>query len=351
MTTFLRMSLTAILAALLAAAFPPSLQPQKDARAGKQSRFFITASIGVPEAKKDEDKPYMFSSIISADFDAEGNTYVLDWKEGCVKVFDRSGRFRNRFLSPGQGPGEAQKPFRLRVSPDGNRVFILHLNGFQIKEFNASGNFVSTHSLPKQMLDYFDFLDGDRLLFVDRIPYGQKISANLKVFAVREQNFVKELALTSTDFFTGFQRFVVRNGMIWTCPGDLMELHGYDLESGARKKIYTLPEKYIPSQNILWGENIQKTRVWNYAQPFECAGILYIIVTRQQFSREPRDMMDAPLRREITLYRLDGDRLVKEPDFPTFDFYPEFHSARNSRILISSSPYDLYPRLVVLELH
>ena len=115
-------------------------------------------------------------------------------------------------------------------------------------------------------------------------------------------------------------------------------------------KTIPLPEEYVPYKNIMWGQNIQKTRVWNYAQPFECAGTLYVWVAHQRFTREPREMLDAPLSRKVTLYRLDGERLVKGPDLLAFDFFPEFLSARNNRIIISSSPYDLYPRLVVLEL-
>jgi len=346
MKTLNKIAIVAILAAALSAA----AQPQKDASGGKQPRFVIAASIGLPEAKKDEDKPYVFSSIVSADLDAEGNVYVLDWREACVKVFDPSGRFRGRFLCPGQGPGEAQNPLRLRISPDGKRVFVLHQNGFQIKEFDSAGNFARIHPLPKQMFGYFDFLDDGRLLFVDGLPYGRKSSANLKVYAVREQKFEKEFAVTNIDYFTGFQRFVVREGIVWTCPGDRMELNAYDLESGRRIKALALPEEYVPSKNIMWGQNFQKTRLWNYAQPFECAGTIYVLVTRQEFTPVPREMLDRPLSRKTTLYRLDGERSVKEPGFPAFDFYPEFLSARDSKILISSSPYDLYPQLVVLEL-
>jgi hypothetical protein len=346
MATFITMGITAILAAALLAA----AQPQNETPGGKQTHFAIVASIGLSEAKKDGDKPYMFSSIVSGDFDPAGNIYALDYKEACVKVFGLSGRFRSRFLSRGQGPGEAQNPLRLRVSPDGKRVFVLHQNGFQIKEFDSSGTFERIHPLPKQMFGYFDFLDDDRLLFIDSLPYGRKSSANLKIYAVREQKFEKEFAVTNLDLFTGFQRFVIREGIVWTCPGDRMELNAYDLESGSRIKTLALPEKYVPSKNIMWGQNIQKTRLWNYAQPFECAGTIYVLVTRQEFTPEPREMLDRPLNRKMTLYRLDGERFVKEPGLPAFDFYPEFLSARNSRILISSSPYDLYPQLVVLEL-
>ncbi|MCX6564008.1 MAG: hypothetical protein NTU60_10455 [Candidatus Aminicenantes bacterium] len=340
------MSVTIMLTAVLSTI----AQPQKDSSSEKRPQFVIATSIGLSEAKKDEDKPYMFSSILSADFDLEGNIYALDYKEAGIKVFAPSGRFRGRFLRPGQGPGEAQNPLRLRVSPDGKRIFVLHQNGFQIKEFDGTGNFVHIHPLPKQMFGYFDFLDDDRLLFVDGLPFGQKSYANLKVYAIREHKFEKEFAVTNKDYFTGFQRFVVREGIVWTCPGDLMGLQAYDLKTGSWQKTLALPEKYIPFKNIRWGQNFQKTRLWNYAQPFECAGNIYVLVTRQQFTPEPQGLLDSPLSRRTTLYRLVGEWLVKEPDFPAFDFYPEFLSAQNSRILISSSPYDLYPRLVVLEL-
>jgi hypothetical protein len=347
MTTFIKMSVAVILAVTLSAAAPP----QKDSSDGKQRRFVITTSIGLSEAGKDEDKPYMFSSIVSGDFDSEGNIYALDYKEARVKTFSPSGRFRGQFLSPGQGPGEAQNPLRLKISADGKRIFVLHQNGFQIKEFNGSGDFVRILSLPKQVFGYFDFFDDGHLLFIDGRPFGQKSFANLRVYSINDKKFEKEFAVTSMDYFTAFQRFVVRDGVVWTCPGDLMKLEAYDLKTGDRQKTLPLPEKYEPYQNVRWGENIQKTRVWNYAQPFECAGDIYVLVTRQQFTPKPEGMLDSPLSRKMTLYRLDGDGFIRETGFPAFDFYPEFLSARDSRILISSSFYDPYPRLAILELH
>jgi hypothetical protein len=73
-------------------------------------------------------------------------------------------------------------------------------------------------------------------------------------------------------------------------------------------------------------------------------------VTRQTFTKEPIDLLDKPLTRDIKLYRLADDRLVEEKGLPDFDFLPEFLASWEDKILVSSSGYDLYPRLMVLEL-
>jgi hypothetical protein len=315
----------------------------------KQSRFSVIASIGIETAQEEKEKPYQFSSILSADFDAEGKIYVLDYRDVCVKVFTKKGEFIRKFLKPGQGPDEVMNPYRIKINKAKKHVFVLHQNGFQIKEFDEAGNFVRSHPLPRQMYGYFDFIDENRLLFVDDRKYGEKAYHNFKIFNLDAHKIEKEFAPTTTDYFTSFQRIVIKDRTVWTCPGDLMVLEAFDLETGKKLKTIPLSEKYIP-YNIFRSGNIQKIRCWNYAEPFLLGEDLHVFVIRQSFAKEFSDMLDSPLERDVKLYRLAGARLVEDQGFPRFDFFPEFLASWENKILISSSGYDLYPRLKVLEI-
>lgn len=66
----------------------------------KQTRFSVVSSIGIEAAKENKKKPYQFSSILSADCDSEGNLYVLDYKDVCLKIFDKTGNFLRKILGP-----------------------------------------------------------------------------------------------------------------------------------------------------------------------------------------------------------------------------------------------------------
>jgi hypothetical protein len=72
--------------------------PQDDVGTIKQSRFSVVANIGIEEAKSEGEGPYQFSSILSADCDAEGNIYVLDYKSG-----ENPQILRIRWIGPSKG--------------------------------------------------------------------------------------------------------------------------------------------------------------------------------------------------------------------------------------------------------
>jgi hypothetical protein len=58
-----------------------------------------------------------------------GIFYVLDRHGGDVAVFDREGRFRYRFLTPGQARGRLYFPIELKFDPWGRLCVVEEGNG------------------------------------------------------------------------------------------------------------------------------------------------------------------------------------------------------------------------------
>jgi hypothetical protein len=181
-------------------------------------------------------------------------------------------------------------------------------------------------------------------------------SLNFKIFNLDTQKIEREFAPTTRDYFTSFQRFIVKDGIVWTCPGDFMELEAYYLKTGVKRKTIALPEKYIPFRVLKWqrgGQGIQKLRLSNYAQPFLLGQELYVFVTRQQFAPESPNTpntLDRPLERSVKVYRFENERLIEVPGFPSFNFYVDFLASCQNRIVISSSFYDAFPQIVIVEI-
>jgi hypothetical protein len=322
-----------------------------EARETIQSDFRIVTEIGIESAKNQQQMPYQFSSILSADIDTNENIYVLDYKESCIKVFDKTGKFLFKFLKPGQGPDEVLNPLRIRINTKTNRLYVLHQNGFNIKEFDINGKFIQSHPLPGQMFGDFIFLEENRILFVDNKKYGEEIGNNLKVINLDSHRIIKEFARIKNDYFISYQTVAILGRSIWTCPSDLMRIEAYDLITNAKTKVIDLPVNYTPFGIIRWGDRIQKIRAYNYAQPFILAGDLYIFVTRQLFPKEVINMLDSPIKREIFIYKVMGDRIFEVNGLPTsLDLFPEILACRKKKILMSSSGYDLYPHIKVLEI-
>jgi len=80
--------------------------PKKPAPpSGSPKSLILTEDLCIAE---DEVGDFIFSEIRTIEVDDEGNIYVADSKEVCVKVFDKNGKHIRTFGKKGQGPGEIQ---------------------------------------------------------------------------------------------------------------------------------------------------------------------------------------------------------------------------------------------------
>ena len=65
--------------------------------------------------KKQGEKEYMFSRVMSIDIDKDENIYILDKASEEVRVYNKQGKFLRSFGSRGQGPGEFQNPRFIQI--------------------------------------------------------------------------------------------------------------------------------------------------------------------------------------------------------------------------------------------
>jgi hypothetical protein len=92
-------------------------------------------SIGVA----DGDSNYVFRSIREVDFGVDGNIYVLDDINCCVKVYSFSGEFQREISARGHGPGEITYPISMATLGDG-RVSICTPSQGGVQNFLANGD-------------------------------------------------------------------------------------------------------------------------------------------------------------------------------------------------------------------
>lgn len=319
-----------------------------------QLRFKVIAEFGVEEAITKEEEPYQFSYIRDVDCDKDGNIYILDHKDGCVKVFDKNGIFLRKILSQGKGPNEIINPLRLKVNKFRESLFVLHEHGFQLKEFDVYGNYVNNYPLPEQMFHYFDFLDGSTLIYISMGRYGEDEYKSIKILDLKSLEITQEFAPTKRHFLVnGVQRFIIENDILWTCPGDMMKLVGFDLKTCDIRKQVPINVRYIPYQiirkDIAPGTGWTSVRVFNYAHPFLIDDLILIFLTLQEFPEDSPQELPPPTRRTIKLYRFENFNLVEAGDFPDFDFFIDIQTCWRNRIIASSSGYDLIPKIVILE--
>ncbi len=102
---------------------------------GSPKSLILTEDLCIGE---EETEDFVFSGIRTIEVDDEGNIYVLDAKEVCVKVFDRSGKHIRTFGKKGQGPGEMQRPVRMHLFA-GKEIMIYDWANSRLSYYSLEG--------------------------------------------------------------------------------------------------------------------------------------------------------------------------------------------------------------------
>jgi len=144
---------------------------------GSPKSLVLTEGLCIGE---EETEDFIFSEIRTIEVDDEGNIFVLDSKEVCVKVFDKNGKHIRTFGKKGQGPGEMQFPGRMHLFEgkeimiyDGgnNRLSYYSLKGECLREVSA-GKYLFQRAIP----------DSSGNIIGQVVVYGDKIVYEIKKF-------------------------------------------------------------------------------------------------------------------------------------------------------------------------
>lgn len=308
----------------------------------KNINFAIIRDIGIEEARTEEEKLYQFSVIYSIDCDKEGNIYVLDGKESCVKIFEKNGKFIKKLFREGKGPQEISNAYQVKINKFNGHIYVLHEHGFHLKEFNSLGIYLKSYPMPEQFFNYFDFMDEGRIIFVAKERPREKGYNNFKILNLKTLKIEKEFAITDRpSVINGYMRFVIEDKTLWTCPGDEMRLVVYDLDSGKEIKSIGIKEKYRKFK-ILRGPNWIRSVLYNYAQPFLVNNKLYVLLTKiEYFKDETIEDVHTPKSQKLFLYSFERDSLIKLKEIPEGAFMWLETVWENRLILYKLEPYPL----------
>jgi hypothetical protein len=311
-----------------------------EAEKSSKLSFSVVAEIGVEETKNKDD-PYLFYSIYCIDTDNKGNIYVLDGKDSCIKIFNQNGIFIRKILRSGSGPDEISNPLRLAINKFSGNIFVLHQHGFHLKEFNQSGNLVKSYPLPEQFSRHFEFIENGKILYVASGKYGEKKYDNFKVLNLNTLKIEKKFfEIEMPSLSNAYQRFVIKDGILWTCPGDRMDLLGFNIEKMKEVRNIPIKESYREFK-ILKSPNIWRIVLFQFAQPFLLNGEIYVLVTKLSYSgRQIDSIREAqPASQKLSLYHLEGDSLKKVSELNGCDFMFFGDSWKNRIILYAMDPY------------
>jgi len=226
----------------------------------------------------------------------------------------------------------------------------LHKNGLQLKEFDISGNYINQFALPEQMNGYSYFMSKERFLIIARHFLRENEYRNFNVFNLNTEKIEKELVpISRPEISNVYQRFIIKDGIIWTCPGDRLELIGYDLESGKEIKKILINEEfkeYRIKERDAYGGKIRYIYFYNFAQPIMLDNDVFVLVKKQNFKDDSKESLIEPIIKKFTLYQLIDDSLIEVVDLTKYGKMKLANVWRNRLILLARSPY---PYIQILE--
>jgi hypothetical protein len=85
---------------------------------------------------------YTFLDPRDIAIDKDGNIYVLDLRESCIKVFDPSAKFLRKISRRGQGPGELGGPFSMTLLLEKGEILINDISNSRLTVFNTAGAYI-----------------------------------------------------------------------------------------------------------------------------------------------------------------------------------------------------------------
>ena len=149
-----------------------------------------------------EDENLMFVFPIHAAEDGEGNLYVLDSQDFCVKKYDRDGNFLLKFGRQGQGPGEFQYPMRVICS--GNDHLVVDGMDSTRRIFDLSGEYAGGFTLGQYEGMFLEAMQSGRFVGYSFSVGGENKKDNklLKIFDIEGKtlhSFGEPMLLTRTQ--------------------------------------------------------------------------------------------------------------------------------------------------------
>lgn len=123
-----------------------------------------------------EDDNYMFASPLSTARDNEGNIYILDTKDYCIKKFSPDGKFINKFGRKGQGPVEFQYPHFIDID-NKNNLYVYEYSTIQI--ISKDGSFIKKTVLPDVRASFYKTMMNGNSAALVMDPGGENTKENL----------------------------------------------------------------------------------------------------------------------------------------------------------------------------
>jgi outer membrane protein assembly factor BamB len=303
---------------------------------------------------EDEDGPYLFGTITSAEIGGDGTIYVADYSAANIRAFDPRGRHLRTFGRRGRGPGEFSNPVSLLHDGDSTLYAIQSYSASAILTATADRMMLQRTFGPDQHYRSACVLDGDLIVA------GWRDGRLLHVVGERGEPVRSFGEGWSADTIPAVREMANRAGGALTCDpatGRIVLVQG----GGARIRSYSR------NGQLVWESVLPDFRYTQYVKqgngvamlfPEDGAGRAMLLgsdrlllqVARVDYARAPRttrapgSFVDPPVvsRTTYVLDAVSGRILSRSTDAPYFDLRRD-----GVALVVSKDPYPVVRRLRV----
>jgi len=316
----------------------------------KQFSISECLTIGCSDEEGTEKDPAFFYSLSSLDCDNEGNIYVLDRKDCCIKKFDRCGKFIKRFFQKGDGPSDLSNPFGMAINRFNNHIFILQNYGFHFKECDTEGAHIKYHQLPQQFFGIFTFYSADEYFYKNITAREGEFNALIMASLTQKKNLKEYVPVQMRMELNINQYFSIHQNLIWTSPANDMLILAFDIKTGEKVQEIAIPGEFKTNTLIQkkTANDVYLTYpiIYNLAQPFFIEDQLFILLILQDFAKKDGELDRLPVKWERSIYQVNDGKFselltLKNSD----DLY--IGTVYQSRVFLYSN--EPYSRIRVLE--
>ena len=142
----------------------------------------LEEDLRIGEAEGPED--YMFTNIRSLAVDANGNIYVADNDDACIKVYNSEGEFVRRISQKGQGPGELGRPYGVQVI-NNQEVMVHDGANRRVHYFSREGDFLRDVAFGK--LWHLDCLSDGREFYYAMVMFRDEDFSGFKLMQLNRE--------------------------------------------------------------------------------------------------------------------------------------------------------------------
>lgn len=169
-------------------------------------QFYLKEELSIGN---EDGRDFVLGVMRDMDVDGDGNIYMLDGRQCCVRVFSPEGRYLRAIGKKGQGPGEILFPLEIISSGTDGMIHVLDYRNNKISRYHPDGELDADLKLKEGIAEQLFMMA--RSYFVINWFYDEQ---GFQKYKVVKYSYEGKLLLQSDEFLSTRERVIKKGNSI-----------------------------------------------------------------------------------------------------------------------------------------